>query len=374
MRSRVLLLLLLTTCSHEPAGAPPQDPPVGAKPALRPLEHDFGVIPHGASRQHEFAIALDALDERWVPLRVHIDCSCGRADLRLRKPDGSERFVVPDGSLANLPAADERLWLRVVLDTADREPIDLPNTTSQGYVVLQHPEDPTGTARIQWPLRVRFGIDAPVLVRPLATLDFGRVPLSQRAHLVTTLRGDERHPGISFGAATSSDPNVAVEIVPDGEVWRLRATCRPGALGNHRAAIAIENSLPGYRLSLAATWKAVPDLEAVPLPKLSFRAPLGRAQREDEVASQYLVVVDHDTSRPPEFAVARIVAVGGRDLAPCFAVSFAALPAESRQSRMTVRYLGGLTATTRASIVLTKDGERGPFLPVELVVFAAKDP
>ena len=40
-----------------------------------------------------------------------------------------------------------------------------------------------------------------------------------------------------------------------------------------------------------------------------------------------------------------------------------------RQRRMFVRYTGGLTEGVRASIVLTKDGERGPFLPIELVVF-----
>lgn len=375
MRPCLPALLLLAACSRPPATPAERStvpPPPAAK--LAAFEHDFGVIPHGASRQHEFELDPAALGEPWVPLSVHLDCSCGHADLRLRKTDGSERFVIPNGLTTNLPAAGERLWLRVVIDTANREAIDVPRTTSHGYVVLQHPRDLTGTERVRWPIRLHFAIESPVLLRPLATFDFGRVPQSQVAHLVTTLRGDERHADAVFGPAICPDPRLDVALTRDGEHWLLRASCRPGEPGNHRARITIGTSLPGYELHIAATWKAVPDLEATPVPKLSFRAPLGRAQSPDEASSQFLLVVDHDTSRPPEFEVARIVADDGRDLAGCFDVTFTALPPPSRQQRVTVRYTGGLTAAVRASLVLAKDRERGPFLPIELVVFAAKEP
>jgi hypothetical protein len=375
MRTSLLLLALLAACSR-PSAAPSgraQEPRPPAA-ALAVLEHDFGVIPHGGAKRHEFPLDLAALGEPWIPLRVHLDCSCGHADLRLRKADGTERFVIPNGSTANLPTAEERLWLCVVLDTAEREAIDVPRTTSHGYVVLQHPKDLTGTERIQWPIRLHFAIEAPVLLRPLATLDFGRVPQSQTAHLVTTLRGDERHADAVFGPAACDDPRLDVALARDGEHWLLRASCRPGEPGNHRARIQVGTSIPGYRLHLAATWKSIPDLEATPVPKLSFRAPLGRAQTTAEASSQFLLVVDHDVSRSPEFEVARIVADDGRDLAACFDVAFEPLPPPSRQQRMTVRYTGGLHAATRGSLVLAKDRERGPFLPIELVVFAAKEP
>lgn len=371
MRWCALLATFLAACG---SGSTPRSDGGQGTASRKPLtlEHDFGVIPHGESRQHEFLLDLSQLGEPWVPLRVHLDCSCGRADLRLRHTDGRERFVDASGSATNLPGPGESLVLRVVIDTATKEAVDLPHTQSRGFVVLQLASDISGSSRIQWPLLVRFGVEAPVVLHPLATIDFGRVPLSGLGHRVTTLRGDEHHADATFGPVSCSDPSVAVELVHDTDHWLLRATCTPKELGNHRAAITVQNSIPGYRLELAATWKVVPDLEAVPLPKISFRAALGRAQRADETAGQFVVLVDHDVRRSPEFAVHRCVDDAGADLSSHFAVTFEPT-ADPRQQRMCVRYTGGLLQGVRGSIVLTKNGAQGPFLPIELVVFAAKD-
>jgi hypothetical protein len=122
------------------------------------------------------------------------------------------------------------------------------------------------------------------------------------------------------------------------------------------------------------TWKTVPDLEASPMPKVAFRAVLDRAQREDEAVGQFVLVADHDLRRKPEFAVHKIVTGEGRDIASCFAVTFTPLHDDARQHRLQVRYTGGLAAGMRGVLELTKDGDIGPFLPIELVVFPAKDP
>jgi CubicO group peptidase (beta-lactamase class C family) len=45
-----------------------------------------------------------------------------------------------------------------------------------------------------------------------------------------------------------------------------------------------------------------------------------------------------------------------------------------RQQRLMVRYVGGLTAAFRGKIVLTKAGEDGPFLPIDLAVFPEQHP
>ncbi len=351
-----------------PAAAPPPGQQ-GAAPLA--LAHDFGVVPHGETRQHEFTLDLARLGEPWVPLRVHLECSCGHADLRLRQRDGTERLVDHSGSSANLPADGETLVLRVVLDTGTREAIDLPPTTSRGFVTLQLASDVTGTQRIQWPFTVRFGVAAPVVRRPLAALDFGRVAASRDGSLVTTLRGDERHADATFGPVTSSDPAVAVELEKAEDHWLLRATCTPRQPGSHRATVTIANSIPGYTLVLPAVWKVVPDLEATPLPKVAVRAELARAQRADEIAGQFTLVTDHDLRRRPEFTVHRIVDGAGSDLAAHFEVTFAPVPDQPRQHRMFVRYTGGLSRPVRGSIVLTKDGDRGPFLSIELVLFPA---
>ncbi len=336
------------------------------------LDHDFGVIPHGERRAHEFVLDLDRLGGGIVPLRVHLDCSCGHADLRLRGAGGEERFVDGAGTAASLPRAGETLLLRVEIDTGRKEAADLKPTQSRGFVVLQALDDTTGGSRVQWPLTVRFGVDAPIELRPLATLDFGRVAASRTGFLTTTLRGDERHRDATFGPATASDPRLGVELVRDGESWLLRTRCEPGPFGNHRAQVAIATSIPGYQVRLDAAWKSIPDLEAVPLDKLSFRAALDREQTEAEAVGQYLLVVDHDERRPVEFTVRSVVDGAGRDVRRHFAMRFEPVPETPRRLRLCVRYLGGLAEGVRAVATLGK-GDDGPTLPIELVLLARKD-
>jgi hypothetical protein len=341
--------------------------PAGATLALA---HDFGVIPHGEARAHEFRLDLGAVGDDYVPLRVHFDCACGQAELLLRGRDGAERHVDGAGTAASRPAAGESLVLRLVLDTARKEALDLKPTQSRGFVVLQALGDTTGGSRVQWPLSVRYAIDAPVDLRPLATLDFGRVAASQQGLLVTTLRGDERHGDARFGPVTSSDPRLDVELVEGDGHWLLRARCRPGDFGSHRARIDVATTIPGYRLALEAAWKSIPDLEAVPLDKVSLRAILARAQTEEEAVGQFVLVVDHDERRPVGFAVQRIVDEAGRDVTGNFAIRFEPVAETPRRLRMHVRYAGGLAAGVRATAWLSKDGDVGPFLPIQLVLFA----
>jgi hypothetical protein len=266
------------------------------------------------------------------------------------------------------------LLLRVVIDTSNKEALDLPTTQSRGYVLLQSPADATGVERIQWPILLRFGIECPVQLRPFASLDFGRVPQSQTPEVQTMLSGDTAHPDVKFGPVECGDAALQAELEPGPAGTRLRVRCRPGEPGSHRALVAVGTDLKsGYRVLLPVTWKVVPDLEAVPMAKVSFRAPLGRAQTPAEIQSQFVVIMDHDTRRRPEFAVHRIVGANGQDLAGHFEVTMVPLPEQPRQQRLFVRYLGGLTDGVRGSIELTKAGANGPFLPIELVVFPTKD-
>lgn len=381
MRVRIAApLLLLVACSGDgnAPSAPPtpnQDPTRSQKPPLL-LEHDFGVIPHGEKRVHEWPLDLSKLPEASVPLRVHISCSCGHADLRLRKADGSERFVDTSALPRNLPQDDEQLFLHVEIDTTDREALDIPHTKSDGYVVLQPLSDDTGSNRFQWPFSVRFGVDSPVTLTPFAAIDFASVALSQTPELLTGLAGDERHPGVTFGAVTSTDPAITAGLESKDGLTVLRVRCRPGEPGNQRAALSIATSLPGYTLRVPVTWKVVPDLQATPMRKVSATAPLAATQTVDEAnrRGQFVLVTDHDTRRAAEFAVHKIVGDDGRDLAPHFRVHFQPIPEQPRQHRMLVCYQGGLTTGVRGEIVLTKSGDAGPFLPIELVFLPAKAP
>lgn len=368
---RLALAVLAAACGKAPAHPP-------APSVLEPLRHDFGVIPHGEARTHDYVFDSAQCGIELIPLRAQLDCSCGHAVVLLRKADGSERLVDGSPSPVNAPTQDETVVVRVTVDTRTKDPIDLPAATSRGYLVLQPKHDGDCSQRVQWPLLVQFGIDTPVLVKPFAAFDFERVPASARPELMTTLAGDEAHPQVHFGAVHSSDPAIAPSLEALGTGTALRVRCTPGEPGNHRAVVSVDTDLPsGYRVNFSVTWKVVPDLEAAPMAKLSFRADLGRAQTETESRDQFLVVTDHDVRRTAEFVVRGIVGDDGNDASPSFAVTFAPIPQQPRQQRVYVRYLGGRTNGFRGKIVLGKPGDTppaGPRLELELVVFAARNP
>ena len=379
MRPLLLLVAMLPAWACD-QGVREQDPGA-AKPGLTEaprkldlaMDHDFGVVPHGARRSHEFELDLDLLGQPFVPLRVHLECSCGTADLRYRDGDGNERF--PDGSAfgRNLPADGEKTFLRVELDTRKKEAVDLPKTASRGYVLLQQVQDPTGLGRVRWPFVIRFGVDAPVELRPFAALDFGAVAFSMTGELITTLRGDENHRDLRFLEARATDENLKVTLEPDGDRTVLRTTVVPNELGNHRAAIAVRTSDPEYVVGITATWKAVPDLEAAPMSKVTISTDLSRPQEERARLRQFVLVTDHDARRSPEFSVVEIVSDEGVDASSHFVCDLSPVPTGGRQQRLQVRYAGGLKAGFRGAIVLGKPDDAGaagaPRLKIDLVVF-----
>ncbi|MFN9948809.1 MAG: hypothetical protein ACK56S_18395, partial [Planctomycetota bacterium] len=161
MQRSVCLLVLAVACGRSSAPTPPAAAPAGARAPLA-LDHDFGIVPHGETRVHEFPLDLAVIGDDYVPLRVHFDCACGRAELLLRGRDGTERFVDGAGTASSRPAAGESLGLRLALDTARKEPLDLKATASRGFIVLQSIGEPAGGSRVPWPLTGRCAIDAPV--------------------------------------------------------------------------------------------------------------------------------------------------------------------------------------------------------------------
>lgn len=366
MRWSLLPVLAFAACGDRPP-APANRPAATAVQAT----HDFGVIPHGEQRTHEFPLDLTGFGPDWVPLRVHLDCSCGHADLRLRDANGKERFVDGSGRANGLPAPGESLFVHLEIDTSHKEAVDQQRVESRGYAVLQQLGDATGQGRVQWPFAVFFGIEAPVDLRPLAAFEFGNVPISAPVSKWTTLRGDALHADAAFGPATCDDPAIGVDLAKDGDHWLLRATASGTEPGHHRATITVANTIPGYRLQLPVAWKIVPDLVASPIAKVSVMAHLDREQSAAEAVGQFVNVVDHDRKRSPEFAVLRCVDDAGNDLSSHFDITFEPTQ-EPRQQRLHVRYKGGLTQGVRGSIVLTKNAEQGPLLPIELVVLAAK--
>ena len=414
MRSLLLTLvtlpILIVSCSHagagasKPAGAgtgagtagsstgaatstPAISDKVGSNQEARlVLDHDFGIVPHGEQREHEFALDLSQLGTPHVPLRVHLECSCGKAVIKMRKPDGTERPIDGSGYARNLPKDGEKAVMRITLDTRKKEAVDLPKTVSRGYILLQPLDDTTGMARIRWAFLVRFGIDAPVVLHPFAALDFGSVAQSMTGNVLTTIRGDENHPDVQFTSVETTDSNIQATLEPGEDHVVLRARCTPGELGNHRALVLIKTNLPDYVVALEASWKVVPDLEAAPIDKISISARLDQEQPERMMKLQSVLVTDHNRDRSPEFVVRNIVGNNGRDVTSLFAVTLTPVPNKDRQQRMEVRYLGGLlngeparpNYSFRGKIILTKKGDGpahlAPSLPIDLVVFPSRKP
>lgn len=341
------------------------------------LTHDYGTIQHGKAGEHDFVLDMRKdLGADYYLLGTHIDCSCARALPFFRDAAGHERAITAYGPDA-VPAPGEVLVIRLQVDTARKEPVDVGPVDSHALVQFQHKDARDGNSRQQWFLMFHYAIDAPVRVHPFAVLDFERVPQSRPGTLVTTLASDLPNRPIRFGPAHCADPRVHLELEPRGELTFLRATLQPrgGDDGFVRTLVTVDTDLEaGYQIQLAAIAQIVPDLSAMPLPKLSLRADLRRPQPPERAQSQYLLVTDHDRSRPAEFAVARVVDATGNDASADFEITFEAVAGEDRSRRMRVRWIGHRETEFRGEIALAKDPQRGPFLAIELVALHSPQP
>lgn len=377
MRACSLVLLLTLGACGDPKALPalplPQDPPAAPKALL----HDFGVIRHGQAAEHQFVLDTRSFGD-YVAVGVRADCSCAHSTMALRAADGTVRSITGQ-PLSEFAARDgEQLVITVQIDTVQKEPVDLAPVQSHATVELQPVQGPDAALRrIRWPLVFRFGIDAPVKLQPFAVLDFERVPTGTDKQVLTTLRSDLPDRAIAFGPAICDDPRVRLLLEPEGERTVLRATWTPAAgdLGPFRALVRVATDLPdGYVVQLAAVGKVVPDLEATPFAKISLRGDLGPPQPESALASQSVLVTDHDRRRAPEFVIAEFVDEQGRDAHDRFEVRLAPIAGDPRSHRVGIRALGGASGNFRGRLVLAKDRQAGPFLPIEIVAFHVPRP
>ena len=369
----LLAALFAGGCSGDRAAAAPQGPP-------RPLAQsfDFGTIQHGKAGEHDFVLdARKELGPGYYPVGTNIDCSCARALLLLRAADGKERVVGPPGA-AQAPREGEVVVVRMQVDTARKEPVDLGPVDSRAMVQFQDRDAPSGAERVLWQLTFRFAVDSPVRVRPFAILDFERVPISKTGSLLTSLCSDLPDRPIRFGPAHCDEPRLHLELEQKGDQTWLRAELRPqpGDGGMHiRTLVTIDTDLDtGYQVKLAAIAEITPDLVALPIAKISLRADLRKAQTAERAQSQYLLVTDHDERRPAEFRVARLVDAAGNDASKLFEVTFEEVRGDPRSRRVRLRWVGHAESEFRGELVLAKDVQAGPFLPIEVVALHSPQP
>jgi hypothetical protein len=372
-----LLLLAAAACSKGPQNPARPNQPPNQPPAL---SFDFGVIPHGKARDHEFVLdTRKALGGDYVAIGVTSDCTCSRSELFLRDGAGHVRPIDLRPLPANAPKEGEVLVVHTQIDTAQKEPVDIGPVDSGAAVVLQPVASSDPYARVKWPLLIRYSVDSPVRVKPFAVLDFQSVPRSRKPALECVLLSDIKGRPIRFGPVHCDDPRFQCTIEPVDDFARLCVVFTPGADAPKepfRQLVTIDTDLDdGYRVKLAAVGAVVDDFEAVPTDVLSFRADLRHEQPREKATSQFLRVVDHDESRPAEFQVARFVDDAGHDASKHFEVRFEPIVGDERSRKLFVRCLGGIEAPDfHAELVLAKDPIHGPFFPIRVVALAAKTP
>ncbi len=361
-----------TTAGNAPSASAQQHPVT-----LPTLSHEFGAVPHGETRQHDFVLDVRSIaGPGWYSPGTHVDCSCARTELFLRGSDGVLQ-PIPVFQPDTAPKDGEVLVVRVILDTQKREAVDTKDIDSRVLVVLQRADSNDPQKRVMWPLQFRFRIDAPIRVRPVATFDFERVPPARPKVVALNLSSDIAGRAVQFSNARCEDARVQLRIEPNDGYTLLHATLTPrtGDTGNLRAIVTVDTDLdPAYQLRIPAVAAFVPDLEAIPLPKVSIRADLTKPQDEGRGGSQYVLVTDHDLSRPEEFVVAKITDAAGRDATRLWSITFEKVPGEPRSCRVHARWTGSQASEFRGELVLAKDTQKGPFLRIELVALHDKNP
>lgn len=364
-----LAMLGHTACGNTKAQAR-EEPPTA-------LTHDFGTIAHGKSAEHDFVLDTRALGDL-VALGVSADCSCSRSQMFLRDAHGQERAITgqPFAEFAAKPA--EVLVIRMLIDSAQKEPVDIGPVKSKASVILQQVDARDSYHRIQWPLLFQYTIDSPVKVKPYAVLDFGRVPRSAQPTQTTLLQSDLPGKRATFSAPHCDDPRFQFTLKNDGEWAQLVTTFTPkdSLLEPFRTLVTIDTDLPdSYQVKLAAVGAVIDDFEVLPMPAITLRADPQHEQPATQATTQYLLITDHDRRRPPEFQLVKFVDSTGKDVQKYFEVRFEPVIGEERTRRLFLRCLGGLSAREfRGELVLAKDADEGPFLSVAVVAFAQQSP
>ena len=359
MRSPIqfLCLLALGCGGNDPA-------PREANPP-RVLRHDFGMIPHGEKPQHDFVVELAAELGSLVPIAYRGDCSCSSYQLILRNRDGVERIAPGNRVPRYAIMPDEQLLLRLVVDTSLKEPVDMAPIQISGTLVLQ---DPAGQRPpVQLGVLFTYGIDAPVTLRPVARLDFGSMPRTRRLTRRLELHGDGPDP-VRFGPVQSSDDRLKAELSANRGYTLLEATFTPdpdGGPGSFQAILTVETDLAGYSLKIPVSGRILPDIEVVPMDKIS----LDRFDFSKPGADHFVIVTDN-LRRREGWSLHSLRDGDGADASQYFEVHLEPLDGDPYSTRVRVEYTGGLKPPLfRGELILARDPEQGPFIPIELVAF-----
>ena len=354
MRALPLLILfaVLSGCEAREDG-PPGGTIRGAGGRLyakKPLEHHFGVIRHGLTAEADLSVPLPP-GKTWIPVGFQRNCSCSHFVFVIRHPDGSETISMgqADPRFAIGPA--DELLLRITIETAEKESVDHEVVTIAGEFVAQALD--SALDRYVLPVLFRFGIDAPVELRPYGHLDIGDIARSISYRQSFELASDrpvrfdeprcfEPDPAAPEGRRRCEDLEASIEQDGDAATLSLRFKAGSGRFdGPFAMQVEIATDLPdGYTVRMPVTGRVIPDIEVSPPRIFSFR------QFDlTKPASQALVITDHDSRRSADFALGSIVDRNGADLSEHFSLSIEPIDGHRRSRHLVLSYDGGVVGS-----------------------------
>lgn len=333
----------------------------GSRPAEQApeiLKWDFGEIPHGETRVHEFAITTPA--EGWVPIAFQAQCSCAVATFTIAAKDGTRRAIEGPPRPEHTVQAGETLFLKLAIETVRKEAVDLPTTTGHGKILLgeARPEN----RRRELPVEFRYGIVTPVRVLPKPHVDCGELPRSRT--FAQTLELAPRDPArkVRFSNVRTSRPEVTAKLAEKDGKTLLEVCYSPGpetpqGIHSFTEAVLVATDLPGdYDVPVRVSGTLIPDIRVQPFDAIAFGQIDFSAPTE-----QFVNVHDYDQKRDPGFTITSLVDGNGVDCSAHFAARLEAIPGDERGTRVVLRYLGGLSGRVfRGSLTLAKKNHDGP--------------
>ena len=324
----------------------------GRSPEPSPLQHDFGVLAWGGAASHEFVVDVRRHGVFVRALGVQFECSCASATLLARDASGVERSL-DDASWDEKRVRDgEMLIVRVRLDAAQKPLLDEPLAEHEAELLLASGEG-DGANEFSVPLRLRYGIDAPVQLVPQEGVDFGRIR-----------RGVERTVRVRIVPDDAAAPAAYGE--PRAEDSRLRCKLEHGANGIELVVSATfdDGDSPGLvvgsvvvprgdgvaPLRIQVAGRVVAGIEAS-VSNLTFGA-------EDGAQERYFFVDDHDASSAPKLVVERFADHANQPLDATFDLSMASEEGVPGRLRVTLRRKPETKAAmVRGQLAMRREGD-----------------
>lgn len=307
----------------------------GSKPETSSLQHDFGVLAWGSAASHDFVVDVRRHGDFVRALGVQFECACATAALLARNAAGEERSL-DDASWDEKRVRDgEALVVRVRIDAARKPLQDEPLQDHEAELLLAS-GDGDGANEFSAPIRLRYGIDAPVQLDPPEGIDFGRIRRGVERTVRVRIVPDDASAPAAYGQPRTDESRLRCALEHGAGGMELVVTATIGA-GDSPGLLVGSVDLPRGEgvapLRIGYTGRVVEGLEAS-VSNLTF----GSAAADGAVRERYFFVDDHDADVAPKLVVDRFADHANQPLDSAFELSMAPDERAPLRVRVTLRW------------------------------------